>query len=182
MKPSRCKHEHEIPGAIGRWEERYQDVQKDDKELELPDSWKMSALHAILCGEIQKNVEYREKDFKTYEELRSTVMRWAINKKIEKERSTRGDPMDTNQAEEQSAGDDWSWWDQEWTHEEIEEQGQKTLTSSSQKEKAKAKGIATIAGSQVIERSSALIRRKRKEVEKEDRHRREKEKESPRWC
>ena len=49
-------------------------------------------------------------------------MRWAVNKKIEKERSTRRDPMDTNQAEEQSAGDDWSWWDQEWSHEEIEEQ------------------------------------------------------------
>ena len=73
MNPSRCKHEHEISGAIDRWEERYRNVQKDDKELELPDSWKMSALHAILCGEIQKNVEYREKDCKTYEELRSIV-------------------------------------------------------------------------------------------------------------
>ena len=71
-------------------------MQKDGKELELPDSRKMIALHAILCREIPKNVEYCEKDFKTYEELRSTVMRWAINKKIEKERSTRGDPMDAN--------------------------------------------------------------------------------------
>ena len=58
-------------------------MQKDDKELELPDSWKMTALQGILCGEIQRNVEYRQKEFRTYEELRSTVMRWAINKKIE---------------------------------------------------------------------------------------------------
>ena len=58
---------------------------------------------------------------------------------------------------------------------------QRTLTSSIQKEKAKAKEIATIAGSQVIERSSALIRRKRKEMEKEDRHRRGKVKEKQRW-
>ena len=38
MNPARCKHEHEISGAIERWEERYRNVQKDDKELELPDS------------------------------------------------------------------------------------------------------------------------------------------------
>ena len=121
MNPPRCKHEHEISGAIERWEERYRMVQKDDKELELPGSWKMSALHGILRGEIQKNVEYREKEFRTYEELRSTVMKWAINKKIERERSTRGDPMDTNQAEEHPSGDDWSWWDQEWPSEESED-------------------------------------------------------------
>ena len=65
MNPPRCKHEHEISGAIERWEERYRMVQKDDKELELPDSWKIHAIHGILCGEIQKNVEYREKEFKT---------------------------------------------------------------------------------------------------------------------
>ena len=106
MSPARCKHEHEISGAIERWEERYRNVQKDDKELELPDSWKMKALHAILCGEIQKNVEYREKEFRTYEELRSTVVKWAINKKIERERSTRGDPMDTKQAEDYTSGED----------------------------------------------------------------------------
>ena len=36
-------------------------------------------------------------------------MKWAINKKIEKDRFTRGDPMDTNQAEEQSPNEDWLW-------------------------------------------------------------------------
>ena len=108
-------------------------------------------------------------------------MRWVINKKIEKERSTRGDPMDTNQAEEQSAGDDWSWLIKSGHWKKSKSTRQRTLTSSTQKEKAKAKEIGTIAGSQVIERSSALIRGKRKEMEKEDRHQREKEKEKPRW-
>ena len=124
MNPARCKHEHEISGAIERWEERCRNVQKDDKELELPDSWKMTALHGILCGEIQKNVEYREKEFSTYDELRSTVMRWAINKKIEKERHTRGDPMDTNQAEDAYTAEEWVQWesnDCQWPTEETDE-------------------------------------------------------------
>ncbi len=121
MNPARCKHEHEISGAIERWEERCRNVQKDDKELELPESWKMTALHGILCGEIQENVEYREKDFSTYEELRSTVMRWAINKKIGKEGYNRGDPMDTNQAEEQYTAEEWKDWESGWPIEEMDE-------------------------------------------------------------
>ena len=81
MNPARCKHEHEISAAIERREERYRILKEDDRELELPDSWKMTALQAILCGEIQKNAEHREKEFKTYDELRSVVMKWAINRR-----------------------------------------------------------------------------------------------------
>ena len=65
-------------------------------------------------------MEYSEKDFRTYEELRSTVIRWAINKKIEKERFIQGDPMDTNEAEEQHSAEDWKYWDTGWPSEEIE--------------------------------------------------------------
>ena len=67
-------------------------------------------------------------------------MRWAINKKIEKERSTRGDPMDTNQAEEQSARDEWSWWDQEWPQEEIEEHKTEDIDFINSKGKGKGNG------------------------------------------
>ena len=58
----------------------------------------------MLCGEIQKSVEYREKEFKTYEELRAVVMKWAINRKIENERSQH-DPMDCNQAQPLTQGE-----------------------------------------------------------------------------
>lgn len=61
MNPARCKQEHEISAAIEKWEERYRILKEDDRELELPDSYKMTAIHGILCGEIQKSVEYREK-------------------------------------------------------------------------------------------------------------------------
>ena len=80
MNPPRCKHEHEISAAVEKWEERYRILKEEDREMELPDSWKMTALQGILCGEILKHVEYREKEFKTYDELRSTIMKWAINK------------------------------------------------------------------------------------------------------
>ena len=64
-------------------------------------------------------------------------MKWAINKKIERERTTRGDPMDTNQAEEQSAGNDWTWWDQEWPSEETEEQKTEDIDYANPKGKGK---------------------------------------------
>ena len=54
MNPPRCKHEHEIPAAIEKWDERYRTLKKDDRELELPDSYKMIALQGILCGEFKR--------------------------------------------------------------------------------------------------------------------------------
>ena len=48
----------------------------------------------LLCGDIKKHVELQE-DFKSYEELRTTIMRWATNKKLEKDRQ-KSDPMDCN--------------------------------------------------------------------------------------
>ena len=106
MNPNKCKHEREISAAIERWEEKYRILKEEDEELDLADSWKMTAIQGIPCGEIQKSVEYREKEFTTYDELRSAVMKWAVNKKIEKERSIRGDPMDTSQVEKSE--DAWS--------------------------------------------------------------------------
>ena len=61
MNPTKCKHEHDISAAIEKWEERYRVLKEEDIELELPDSWKMTALQSMLCGEIQKSVEYPEK-------------------------------------------------------------------------------------------------------------------------
>ena len=78
MNPPKCKHEHEISAAIEKWEERYRILKEDDRQLELPDSYKMTAIQGILCGEIQKSVEYRDKKFQSYDELRNTVMKWAI--------------------------------------------------------------------------------------------------------
>jgi hypothetical protein len=93
MMPTRCNHEYEISAAVERWEEQYRNLCEDDRESILPDSYKMTALKMMLCGEIQKSVEYREQEFKTYEELRSVVMKWAINQKIQNERTQQA-PMD----------------------------------------------------------------------------------------
>ena len=93
--PTRCKHEHEVSTAIKRWEERYRILKEDDRELELPDSWKMTALQ--FSAEKSKRTSSTERDFKTYNELRSVVMKWAINKNIGNERAGF-DPMDLNLA------------------------------------------------------------------------------------
>ena len=110
MHPPKCIHEHEISAAIERWEEKYRALREDDKTMELPDEWKMTALRMMLCGEIQKSVEYREKEFKTYDELRAVVMKWAVNRKIENERANH-DPMDCNHAQDQQWPDSsWENW------------------------------------------------------------------------
>ena len=67
-------------------------------------------------------------------------MRWAIKKRIEKERFTRGDPMDTNQAEEQSSAEDWQHWDREWPSEEIDERKAEDINFFNTKGKGKGKG------------------------------------------
>ena len=78
-------------------------------------------------------------------------MKWAINKKIERERSTRGDPMDTNQAENHTSGEDWfggnhqacnqgGWWDQEWPSEESEDHRAEDVNSVIDHGNPKGKG------------------------------------------
>ena len=91
MDPPQCKHDHEIPQAIEEWEERYRILKDEDKESELPESWRMTALKKILCGDIRKHIELREEEIKSYDELRKIIMNWAVNKKLEK---SKHDPMD----------------------------------------------------------------------------------------
>ena len=77
----------------------------------MPDSYKMTAIQGILCGEIQKRMDYREKEFLLYVELRNTVMKWAIKKESEKERNGKGDPMDCDEAGEEG----WPiWYEEDW--------------------------------------------------------------------
>ena len=78
MQPPKCTHEHQISAAIERWEEKFRALREDDREMELPDSWQMTALRMMLCGGIQKSVEYREpniEELKTYHELRAVIMK-----------------------------------------------------------------------------------------------------------
>ena len=103
MNLLRCRHEHEISTAIEKWEERYRILKEEDKESELPESWRMTSLKRLLCGDIKKHVELQE-EFKSYEELRTTIMRWATNKKLEKDRQ-KSDPMDVGNVGDGEPGD-----------------------------------------------------------------------------
>ena len=138
MNPSRCNHEHEISAAIEEWEERYRNLKEEDSTLDLPEEWKMTALQSILCGEIKKHVEYREEEFKSYDELRSTVMKWAVNKKIEKDRS-RADPMDTSTIDQIDGMQSW-WLDdaQPWQADEVQSGGEWWPEMKSEKEEPKS--------------------------------------------
>ena len=58
----------------------------------------MTALRMRLYGEIQKLVEHSETKFETCHELRDVFLNWAINGKIEEERSMN-DSVDCNQSQ-----------------------------------------------------------------------------------
>ena len=75
----------------------------------------MTALKMMLRGKIKKSVEHRDKEFKTYDELRAVEKKWAVNRKIENERSLH-DPMDCNHVPTITGWDpawgaqeDWNW-------------------------------------------------------------------------
>ena len=73
MGPMKREHEHEISAAVGRREERYRTLKEHDKEIAVPDFWKMTCVKRImLFGEIPKAGEHSEKAFKN--EFRAIVM------------------------------------------------------------------------------------------------------------
>ena len=111
MHPGQCKHEHEIASAIEEWEEKYRILISEDKESELPASWRIVSMKEILCGDIKKHVDMQCQDVKSYDDLRATIMKWAVAKRIEKDRRHE---MDVGSVEveainpEQNPGD-WTW-------------------------------------------------------------------------
>ena len=86
MHPGQCKHEWKIASAIEEWEEKYRILITEDKESELPESWRITSMKEILCGDIKKHVEMQCQDVKSYDELRGTIMKYAVAKRIEKDR------------------------------------------------------------------------------------------------
>ena len=94
MQPIAPKHDHEVAGAVERWEERYRMLLEEDGEDELPEKYKMSALKQLLCGDIRKHIDLKEQELRTYAEMRSAIMTWAVNKRLEKERESGVQDMD----------------------------------------------------------------------------------------
>ena len=99
----------------------------------------MTALRMMLCGEIQKSVEHREKEFKTYDELRAVVTKWAVNRKIENERANH-DPMDCNPVQDNQWPDStWEDW-QGYTQSTPTEQSPQDVDYMNANSKGKGKG------------------------------------------
>ena len=86
----------------------------------------MTALKRILVGEIRNHIELREEAIKTYDELRAIIMKWAVNKKIEKDKGHA--PMDIGVVQDEGRWgtgdvDDWDGmtgpdWEGNWTLEQ----------------------------------------------------------------
>ena len=72
---------------------------QENGEEELPETYKMAALRQLLVGDIKRHVQLREEDLRVYADLRQCVMRWALTKKLERDRKGK-DEMDTTRMEE----------------------------------------------------------------------------------
>ena len=62
----------------------------------------MTALKCLFTGQIKKHVELREDEPGTSTELRPTLMKYAGNKRIDRERG--GQPMDVDAATDERRG------------------------------------------------------------------------------
>ena len=56
-------------------------------------------------GDIKRHVELKEEDLKTYDQIRTYIMAWAVNKRIEKERGHA--PMELGSVETPMLGQKW---------------------------------------------------------------------------
>ena len=105
MKPEQCKHEWEIAAAVEKWEEQHHALSQEPGEEKLPDAYKITALKCLLMGDIKRHVELKEEDLKTYDQIRTYIMAWAVNKRIEKERGHA--PMELGSVETPVLGQRW---------------------------------------------------------------------------
>ena len=98
----------ELSTAIEKWEEKYRTITEDLQEEGLPDVYKMAAVRRMLTGDIKRHVELESTKITTYQQLRSTIMNWAIGRKLERER--KSDDMDIGAASgDQDSDEDSSW-------------------------------------------------------------------------
>ena len=112
MNPDPVKHDWELAGAIEKWEERYRTLHEEEKEDCLPEKYRMAALRKMLTGDIKKHVDLHISKITGYDTLRSTIMNWAIDRKLERDR--KDDPMETNNVGEGTTDEDWGDWDGYW--------------------------------------------------------------------
>ena len=105
-----------MAGAIEKWEERYRTLHEEEKDECLPEKYRMAALRKMLTGDIKKHVDLHISKITGYESFRSTIMNWAIDRKLERDR--KDDPMDTNHVGDSSNDDDWNDWEGYWGEQE----------------------------------------------------------------
>ena len=86
MNPDPVKHDWEISEAIESWEERYRQLVEEDAEERLGEKYRMAAVRNLLVGDIKKHVDLKESEITSYEHLRSIIMSWAVERKLEKDR------------------------------------------------------------------------------------------------
>ena len=86
MRPTAARNEEDIADAVEAWEREENEVRRfDPGGEELTDAWR-TALKCILVGRIQEHVEITAGRYTKYEEMRKEVMKYAMQRRLEKHR------------------------------------------------------------------------------------------------
>ena len=87
INPETDKHDGEVAGAIERWEERYRTLHEEEKDERLPEKYRMAAIRKMLTGDIKRHVDLHISKITGYDMLRSTIMNWAVDRKLDRDRN-----------------------------------------------------------------------------------------------
>ena len=84
MLPGRAGKSEEIVGNIESWERDIRELKEIDPDSgELPDAYKKTAIICMLTQDALEYFSTREEEYKLFEEFRSSVMSWAMRKRME---------------------------------------------------------------------------------------------------
>ena len=117
MRPMPAKREEDVADAIEAWEREEMELKRMDPQgEELPEAWRMTALKCQLAGQIKDHIDINAGMITGYDQLRSHVMKYAVQRRLERTKTNAGrSAMGVGGVGSTQEGTDhWQWGDQPW--------------------------------------------------------------------
>ncbi len=105
MSPPKTKRDEDIAQAVEKWEREVVELERlEPEDGRLTWGMKVTALKSIITDRIKEHVDFKETELRgkglkseaLYKQLKDEIMRWAIQKRLEKVRGK--DDMDRRNA------------------------------------------------------------------------------------
>jgi len=96
MSPPRAKKDEDIAQAVEKWEREVTELERlEPEDGKLTWGMKITALKLIITDKIKEHVDFKETEMRSkgiksetlYKQMKEEIMRWAVQKRLEKTRS-----------------------------------------------------------------------------------------------